>query len=185
MIFIGPPTLSAYGRVTKLSESVVQHQTINQRRILINLIKLMFGLLVLAFFFILFRGLTVRAPIATQNTLSDIAVGDTVIRNIAGERLWVSHLSAQQQLALGANNPCATRTFCALLVTTQQAGIDLVFVKYRPDLLTTNEPWFGGFVDPYNGAVYDLAGRLINRLRGSYKSEPPTMNLPTVNLFKG
>ena len=54
---------------------------------------------------------------------------------------------------------------CAVLAKTERSGIDIVFSIEHPVQLASGIKWYGGFVDPSNGSVYDRLGRAYKSLR--------------------
>ena len=167
-----------------------------KRQLLSRVISVMLTLLLFGFIYILFAGLGTNANKEQQTTDKknqtpfDLEPGQTEIRRHQGQRIWVTKLSTQQvtQLAnvddwvLDPNSGCqAQQTWCLIESKTQQTGIEIRFTNKRPPQLNNTTPWAGGFVNPSNGAVYDLLGR-------SYKSNSaqtkPAINLYIKNTFK-
>lgn len=131
----------------------------------------MFGLLVLGFIYVLFKGLS-GAGNSEQSTssdnLADIPIGQTVSRRLEGETVWISRLSEHQKAGLEQIAPflvdvdsgCASAgDFCILAATGTRDGIRISFSKATPPQLPAGIAWQGGFVDPASGAMFDLLGR--------------------------
>lgn len=151
------------------------------RRALRGLVTLMFALLVTAFFLILIGGFDLDgsgpdgrdAHLAKESAFEfdEVALGETKLRRYQSKRVWVSRLSDRQKTQLENLNPfllepntgCSPQaTLCVVLAAAQTQGFDLSYTKAPPPQLPSEVPWIGGFVDPTNGVVYDLLGRVFN-----------------------
>ncbi|RBP47097.1 hypothetical protein [Arenicella xantha] len=136
---------------------------------LLRVVKIMFALLALAFLFILFRSLSGPPRVTNPATAFDnVQIGETALRRLGNERVWATRLSASQrsqalELSAFVHDPMsgcgATVVVCAVSVKTERAGIEIMFSAKVPPQLPNQLPWFGGFVDPNSGAVYDRLGR--------------------------
>lgn len=160
----------------------------DKRKILSRAIATMFALLALGFIYVLFSGLSSQNNSSVINSkaitdinlpkspMFDIELGRSEIRRHQGQRLWVTQLAPQQLTELATledwlvdvNSGCSTQqVWCAVRTKTQQSGIELRYVKNRPPQLESLSVWVGGFVDPTNGAVYDLLGRAYKQNKAS------------------
>lgn len=141
----------------------------SRRDVLIRAVKGMFAILALAFLFVLLRSLSGPSVISDPAAaFDDVQIGQTALRRYQGQRVWATRLSKpqrQQAKELDAvvqdpNLGCpASVTICALSAKTARDGIELMFSQAAPPTLKSGLPWFGGFVDPSSGAVYDRLGR--------------------------
>jgi len=137
-------------------------------------------LLLLGFLYVFFRGVggtTVsRSDTGTENSLTEsLLLGQTGLRRFEGERIWITRVSPAQReqaktlsryLVSSAEGCVISGEFCALSANTGQTGVELSFTESHPAQLPNQTPWFGGFVNPLNGAVYDRLGRAY-KLAGS------------------
>lgn len=105
---------------------------------------------------------------SVHSSFDDLIIGETKLRRVGKRVVWVTLLSAMQksnmqQLTAGLvdhNEGCdLSQVYCVLLADTKQSGISLRYTAAAPPQLPNTVPWFGGFVNPTNGAVYDLLGR--------------------------
>ena len=53
----------------------------------------------------------------------------------------------------------------------ERSGIEIVFSLDHPIQLASGVQWYGGFVDPTNGAVYDRLGRAYKSLRQANRKD--------------
>ena len=147
------------------------------RRILKSSVGGMFALLVMAFVWSFFSGLFGPSVSDTNGDVyAGIAPGETAMRRIQGERVWVTRLDGKLkgQLAgldsqfIKPEAKCALRQeYCLIPAATDRAGIELRYTLAAPAQLASGLPWFGGYVDPGDGAVYDLLGRVYLAADGS------------------
>lgn len=149
----------------------------NKRLVLGGLIRAMSALFVLAFVFVLFRSLS--GPSLTSSsgaTFDNVVIGQTALRRLAKERVWVTRLSPSQARQAGELNTlvvdalagCRPRAvLCVLSAKSSRNGIDLVYVATPPAQLPSGLLWYGGFVDPATGGVFDFLGRAYKAVRSS------------------
>ena len=146
-----------------------------KRTLLWQAIKTMFVLLAFAFVFVLFRSLGGPSAVSESTVLyDDVVLGQTALRRNDGSRVWVTRLSDLQrqqarqldsfvkQADVGCN---AHLIVCVIKSNTSQSGIDIVYSERMPVQLKSSTLWFGGFVDPTNGAVFDRLGRAYKNVR--------------------
>jgi len=147
--------------------------SIKKRQRLGLAVRVMLTLLVLAFLFIFFRGLgdaSVSGPDAEEEMSVTLALslGQTGLRRHEGRRVWVTRISKAQRLEantiakhlFSSDEGCAiVSEFCVLNAATDQPGVELSFTEQTPVQVPSQVPWFGGFVNPITGAVYDRFGR--------------------------
>lgn len=152
-----------------------------RRELLGNSIRFMLIFALFAFVFVLFRSLS-GPSLTGQSTVefTDVQIGETTIRRIQSTRVWVTRLSpvlrnqlvTLDDLVVNPNSGCALNTdVCALFASTERSGIDIVFSTEHPIQLASGVQWYGGFVDPTNGAVYDRLGRAYKSLRQANRKE--------------
>jgi len=132
-------------------------------------------IILFAFVFVLFRSL--GGPSLTKQSevaFDDVQIGQTAMRRINGVRVWATRLSAEQRQQLielnsavvNSNSGCSIeKAVCVLSAKTQRSGINIVFSKEHPIQLASELNWYGGFVDPSNGSVYDRLGRAYRSMR--------------------
>ncbi len=149
----------------------------NKRVVLSRAIRGMLIVLCLAFLFVLFRSLT--GPSITASTASvfdNVVIGQTALRRVDRQRVWVTRLSSAQRrqaaelnaMVLDANKGCdSTKALCLINAQSSRAGIELVYLKEAPDQLPSNLVWYGGFVDPVSGGVFDFMGRAYKDIRSN------------------
>ncbi|GAA6137027.1 hypothetical protein NBRC116583_07740 [Arenicella sp. 4NH20-0111] len=140
-----------------------------QRRSLQSLIKAMFALLGLTFLYVLFSSISGTNQVGDSSALfDDVAIGQTALRRNGQRRVWVSRFSGQQLTELTTLesvlvDPAAgceiTLGVCVLDASASRSGIDIVFSDSVPAQLASGLPWFGGFVDPTTGELFDRLGR--------------------------
>jgi hypothetical protein len=156
--------------------------------ILTRLVVLLFIALAGAFIVVLFSSL-VSAPTASSDPQSilrfaDIQKGATGKRRIDGIPVWVSHLSSKQiddltriKADVVDDGGCQRKQYCIIDARTKQQGIDLSFTAQRPPQVPDTTAWLGGFVNPLNGAVYDLLGRAYRLNAPQYQTALPVIAL--------
>ena len=142
---------------------------------LASLIKLMFLVLTVGFAYVLIRSLGVSTSsepggfAKTENLFADVATGQTVARRVGSDRVWVTRLNSSQRTQAESLNyymqeaeaGCSIADdLCVVLAATGRSGIDIIFTQQAPAQLNSNIPWFGGFVDPTTGEVFDRLGRV-------------------------
>jgi len=140
-----------------------------QTESLIRVIKAMFLVLVMGFVYVLFRSLGGPSRVTTsENLFDDVVIGQTAARRLGNDKVWVTRLSSlhrnQASEVSGhvrdANAGCQiVEDLCVLKAATQRNGIDIIFTANAPDQLPSSKPWYGGFVDPTTGEVFDRLGR--------------------------
>ena len=152
--------------------------------LLLRLIKVMFGLLLIAFAYILIVGIGGSNVSKSQNSdkqFASVAQGQSRLLRLRGERAWLTRLNDVQrdQLSLldeELSNPDAgckiTVELCAVFSATSQSGINLSFSTTAPPQLPSTFGWFGGFVDPTTGATFDLLGRAYKLGIGTDEQQP-------------
>ncbi len=145
------------------------------QQILITIIKLMFLVLVGGFVYILIKGaaqpdmhsrLVGSVELAAQPEFANIAPGETTLRRVNGAPTWVTRVDASllAQMDEVPTQPnttaCALQTgLCFLNARTSVSGILFTYTDTAPPQLASSIPWFGGYVDPNNGNVFDRLGR--------------------------
>lgn len=165
----------------------------NKRKFLSVAVGSLFTCLFLVFGWIYFYGLTSN-PSKTSDfkkedvnqLFKDVAVGSVVLRRMENRRIWVVHLSSKQrskinlldQFVVKSDAGCDfNKVFCLLEAETHRDGVYLQYTLKEPPQLPFNIPWFGGFVDPTSGAVYDLIGRPYQQNKGKFKTSLKQLNI--------
>jgi hypothetical protein len=141
------------------------------KSLLLRLIKVMFGLLLIAFAYILIVGIggsKLSNPRNSDKPFASVGEGQSRLLRLRGERAWLTRLSDTQRAQLSLlgeelSRPDAackiTAKLCAVFSETSQSGINLSFSAAAPPQLPSRFAWYGGFVDPTTGATFDLLGR--------------------------
>jgi len=129
----------------------------------------MFAILGLAFLFVLLSSLS--GPKITQKpakVFDDVVTGQTALRRYAGTRVWATRLGPRlrkhaQEVAAHVLDPLAgcsvDQELCIINAATDRSGIEIAYTDKAPTQLPAELPWYGGFVDPINGRVFDRLGR--------------------------
>lgn len=160
-----------------------------RRQVLVRLVKGMFTLLGLAFIYVLFRGLGGIGgdPRPAPADFSNIAPGQTVAARVGGQTVWLSRLTERQKLELLQLEPYLVSTtvgcdraqeYCLLSASGLRDGIQLSYSKQAPPQLPYQAAWYGGFVDPSSGAIFDLLGRPYRLGRDSDQQTLRVVNMP-------
>jgi len=145
----------------------------NNRTFLIAAVSSLFACLFLAFAWIFFNGVFSKPNSSVANdkvveVFESVPVGEAVVRRYKNKAVWVVHLSSKQIVDVKLANDYViapkqgcdlTRLYCVLEANTERDGVKLQFTYNEPPQLESGTPWFGGFVDPSNGSIYDLIGR--------------------------
>jgi hypothetical protein len=154
------------------------------KSLLLRLIKVMFGLLFIAFAYILLVGIGGSNTPKSQNPdkqFANVGEGQSRLIRLRGERAWLTRLTNTQRAQLSIlseelSNPDAacktTAKLCAVFSATSQSGINLSFSATAPPQLPSTVVWFGGFVDPTTGATFDLLGRAYKLGLGTDTQQP-------------
>lgn len=149
----------------------------NKRKVLGQLIRGMLILFVMAFVFVLLRSL--GGPSLAKNPngkFDNVVIGQTAIRRSGQQRVWVTRLSKSQMrqakqldgLVVDPNVGCKPSfAVCVLAARSQRSGIDIVYLATAPTQLPTGVDWYGGFVDPATGGVFDFLGRAYKGVRSN------------------
>ena len=140
----------------------------------------LFAVLFISFAWILFSGINFSGQ-HTNNKASfehklfkGLTEGQVVLRRYQGQAVWVLSLSSLQRSQakkLGdyvtndnathaSEKPCVeSADFCVLLASTKRTGINIQYTQKEPEQLVVGTLWYGGFVNPIDGALYDFLGR--------------------------
>ena len=129
----------------------------------------MFLSLVAFLFYVLLSSLSGPSNIGNTVTLyDDVMIGQTAKRRDGSERVWVTRLSKSQlshateldDFVVAPTAGCSrNQVLCVILANTDSPGIDVVYSATSPNGFPAGVPWYGGFVDPSTGEVFDLFGR--------------------------
>jgi len=132
-------------------------------------------LIIMAFLYIIFKGLLWSPKLSQEESYQTLALGETRLVRYQQQRYWVTKLNNEQREQLSQlvkfihiSSGCSIQdNVCELDARSERSGVLVQFVSQRPAQLPSNTPWFGGFVDPASGSVYDLLGRgyLSNRIK--------------------
>lgn len=146
-----------------------------KRVILSRLIRAMLLLLVMAFLYILFRSLGGPSlTVSTNNAFDNVVIGQTALTRVDRQRVWVTRLSksqVRQAKALDSSVKDAQAgckpsiTLCVITAESLRSGVDIVYLATAPEQLPRGAPWFGGFIDPSSGGVFDFLGRAYKGVR--------------------
>lgn len=153
------------------------------RKYLGRVVVLMCAVLVLSFITILLQGTLLQtAPDLSKQRESEqsdygLQLGQTAMRRLNGELVWISYLSTEQLADLDELTSHVTdsvgcdrtQNYCLLAAATERTGVQLQYTKKPPAQLPSDVPWVGGFVNPANSIVYDLLGRAY-RFQGKVDS---------------
>lgn len=132
-----------------------------------KLVKAMFIALIAVFIFILVQGAMFTGK-GSSLTKALPAIGTVSLNNKKGMYYWINHYSDAQlsvrtkldKWVVDAIEGCPeSQSFCALSAETGQQGVRIIYSEQSPPLMKSDTPWFGGYINPVNGAVYDLFGR--------------------------
>ncbi len=168
------------------------HAPVTRRNLLLILVKagLLIGLT--AFAAVFMKGLL--APGRDSGDLIDVggmALGSARLAGWDGKPVWVVNRSRQQLRELDAltdyvvkaddaGNPALDNpgrslepAFGIYLAHTARPGVIVQYTLSRPAGLGDEIPWFGGFVDPASGALFDVAGRRYRATTGGPLQVPP------------
>ena len=141
------------------------------KSLLLRLIKVMFGLLFIAFAYVLVVGIGGSKIPSLKNSgerFASVAEGQSRLLRLQGKGAWLTRLNDTQRAQLSLlgeelsnpNSGCKiVAKLCAVFSETSQSGINLSFSAAPPPQLPSAFAWFGGFVDPTTGATFDLLGR--------------------------
>lgn len=148
-----------------------------QRQLLVRVVQCLVIIPIVLFAYIFFTGLASKSsqnkkPDDAQDLKLSIAEGETQFIKLNKQRHWITHLSKKQKTQLqslapfvyplkpNAIGPCSlSASLCPIKMATDQTGIELRYSEKAPGFLKPDIPWYGGFVNPSNQAVYDLIGR--------------------------
>lgn len=162
----------------------------NKRLILSRLVSALFGVLILVFFWVFFRGISSSTYFSDNGELvstlyKGLQPGQSALRRYQKQMVWVTYLdeSIRKRLpqlesylidpALGCD---VNQDYCIVEAKTTVDAIYLQFTNQEPQQLPSDTPWVGGFVDPTTGAVYDLLGRAY-RIKSATKSSLPVIQV--------
>jgi len=98
---------------------------------------------------------------------ADLGSGEVKLMKLNGTKYWAIRLNPAQKSQLEAVDKwtypvpyCdSSYSVCLVAVDTQRQGILIREAITKPKQLSREEAWVGGFINPANGAVYDLMGR--------------------------
>lgn len=141
-----------------------------ERQSLLTLIKVMFMLLLLAFLYVLLSTISGPTGVSSpQSLFDDVAIGQTAARRAGQKRVWATRLSSLQRSQYEKLNRVVAapdvgcrldKDLCILDASSRMVGIEIVFSEKSPPQLPAEITWFGGFVDPKTGEVFDRFGRV-------------------------
>ena len=145
----------------------------NKRLLLSRLVSASFLALLLLFLWVFFNGIGSSRFFSDDQTsglslFKGLQPGESALRRYQREMVWVTYLdqSLRDRLIeaspylVDAGSGCnISQRYCVVSAKTKLDSIYLQFTLQEPQKLTSGTPWFGGYVDPTNGEVYDLLGR--------------------------
>jgi len=157
------------------------------RHQLLRIIKIFILLLIAGFLFVLFK---VGSWTPATNQLPDtsgLLQGQTAMFKVENKPYWVSRFSSQQLKKLATlkdhihnGTGCKLeQALCWVTANTNRQGVLIRYSKQKPSNVKANQPWYGGFVNPANGAVYDLLGRgyLSNPIEAEKSIQVPSIHI--------
>jgi hypothetical protein len=127
------------------------------------------GLSSLVLAYVMFSGLFSGQSQGRDNPGS-IAAGESQLQRLNNRSVWVvrfheesdaARTDQEAYIAKASSTPCLTSVneYCYLDARGIRSGIVVRYVSERPDQVPSSAAWYGGFVDPSNGAIYDRHGR--------------------------
>lgn len=135
-----------------------------------HLVKIMFGVLALAFLYIAFQvAFSPRGYRVERSSWQDVIPGTAQMIRRGSQYVWVvryANVEAENFIALNEfvntdSSPCEPITHKACEFSGVAGdGIVIRYLESRPAKLVNDVPWFKGFIDPTSGAYYDRFGRL-------------------------
>ena len=135
-----------------------------------KLIKLVTGLflcLIIVFIYVGFKMATWSPNQSKSNSKQLVLEGETKLIVKDGNHFWLTRLSSQQRQDMisisdqvFSKSGCSIETdVCQITAQSQHSAVLIVYVSTKPAQLSVDQLWFGGYVNPVDGAVYDLLGR--------------------------
>ena len=130
---------------------------------------------ILMFIFIILRGLT-WSQSRIEDHISAIGIGTTEVIHYHGKKVWATRFSQNQLANLSVTDDYVFQQggcyitekslidYCLVITQTQQQGVVIRYIKEKPNNLSADIPWNGGYINPVNGAVYHLLGRLYKQV---------------------
>ena len=147
----------------------------NKRKVLSLCVAGLFAVLILAFAWVYISGLTSISQSNETKSVNDVpklfknvAQGQIVLRRYKNQAVWLLHLTKGQlnevsqlnEYVIDQEAGCELSSpFCVLSALTNRDGINLHYTDQEPPQLLNGIPWYGGYVDPTTGAIYDFVGR--------------------------
>ncbi len=154
----------------------------------ISLVAYGFALLIIAFVFVLFKGsFTSDRQVEYQDAFAELQLGQATMLRYHGDRVWAAKLTARYHTDLkkvtDQTIPACLMsvTICIVEAAIPNSSVELVYVTLRPDQLKNSVPWFGGYVNPISGHVYDLYARpyISNSYTSLLDSHPAPLTIVT------
>lgn len=161
---------------------------LNKRTWLLRITLACSALLLVSFFIIIFRG-AIWSPHSIDENTSALELGITTMIRQSGRRVWLTRLDELQrkklhtisQFVFNQGGCEIEQQICFVKSETSQQGVLIVYVEKKPDILATEVAWQGGFINPKNGAIYDLLGRLYrSNINVNNDSIAKYINVPPV-----
>ena len=138
-----------------------------RRTWLVRMTTMIALLLMLSFLIVLFRGI-LWSPQNRDINSSELELGVTTMFKLSNKRVWATRLDEQQRQQFSAlhkyvhsGGGCQIQAeVCYIKSVTPKQGVFIIYIKEKPNILAMEVEWIGGFINPNNGAIYDLFGRL-------------------------
>jgi hypothetical protein len=156
----------------KIDHSVNQASGSEKRRRLLWVVICLMGMLLLTMFvYVMVSGTLLpdrnAGPDGPQNSM---AAGEASLSRLDGQLVWILRFAEADDISRDALTPhvsdagtvfCLTREqeYCYFDARGRNPDLVIRYVRERPDHLPRDIPWFGGFVDPTDGAIFDRLGR--------------------------
>jgi len=149
----------------------------NKRKVLSLSVAGLFAILFIVFAWVYINGLTSISQSSKTNLVNtnsvnnvprlfkNVAQGQIVLRRYKNQAVWLLHLSKGQLYDVSQLNDYVidqgagcdlSSPFCVLSALTNRDGINLHYTNQEPPQLLNGIPWYGGYVDPTTGSIYDF-----------------------------
>ena len=156
----------------KIDQSVNQSSGSEKRRQRLWVVICLMGLLLLTMFaYVMVSGIVLPDRNAGPDRVQDgMAAGEVSLSRLDGRLVWILRFAEADDISRDALSPyvsdaetvfCLTREqeYCYFDARGRNPDLVIRYIEERPDHLPQDIPWFGGFVDPTDGAIYDRLGR--------------------------
>ena len=167
----------------------------NKRKVLSLSVAGLFAILFIAFAWVYINGLTSISQSSKTKSVSvndvpklfkNVGEGQIVLRRYKNQAVWLLHLNKDQLQEVSQLNDYVidqdagcdlSRPFCVLSASTSRDGINLHYTDQEPPQLLNGTPWYGGYVDPTTGSIYDFVGRAYKQNKNQSVISVKTIDL--------